>query len=246
MKATLWMKAQHEGALTPLCIVRKNPQVPRTAQQVACHSVNNSKGKRVPGPSVFPSGEPGVSGDFWGSQEGCPRAGLGRATLPGTGTARSPAQPTQTAEHGDVQGDVRVGLHGHKVQRGAAVPERVPSLWETSHVRRRRDSELVPTTQGTEAGPAVSCLCEEPTDRELCRSPGTTGPGLPRKPPPGGAGKGTGPRGPMGARETGERPTDAGVLCCASIRRWPCLSQQVAVVQGTSKSTAYKFSDCIF
>ena len=39
------MKAQHEGALTPLCIVRKNPQVPHTAQQVACHSVNNSKGK---------------------------------------------------------------------------------------------------------------------------------------------------------------------------------------------------------
>ena len=25
----------------------------------------------VPGPSVFPSGEPGVSGDSWGSQEGC-------------------------------------------------------------------------------------------------------------------------------------------------------------------------------
>ena len=25
LKATLWMKAQHEGALTPLCIVRKNP-----------------------------------------------------------------------------------------------------------------------------------------------------------------------------------------------------------------------------
>ena len=25
----------------------------------------------VPGPSVFPSGEPGVSGDFWVSQEGC-------------------------------------------------------------------------------------------------------------------------------------------------------------------------------
>ena len=24
----------------------------------------------MPGPSVFPSGEPGVSGDFWGSQEG--------------------------------------------------------------------------------------------------------------------------------------------------------------------------------
>ena len=45
-KETLWMKAQHEGALTPPCIVRKNPQVPHTARQVACHPVNNSKGKR--------------------------------------------------------------------------------------------------------------------------------------------------------------------------------------------------------
>ena len=25
-KVTLWMKAQHEGALTPPCIIRKNPQ----------------------------------------------------------------------------------------------------------------------------------------------------------------------------------------------------------------------------
>ena len=36
----------------------------------------NQEGRRgseeaVPGPSVFPSREPGVSGDFWGSQEGC-------------------------------------------------------------------------------------------------------------------------------------------------------------------------------
>ena len=28
-KATLWVKAQHEGALTPPCIVWKNPQVPK-------------------------------------------------------------------------------------------------------------------------------------------------------------------------------------------------------------------------
>ena len=40
------MKAQHEGALTPACIVQKNPQVPQTFRQVACHPVNNSKGKR--------------------------------------------------------------------------------------------------------------------------------------------------------------------------------------------------------
>ena len=45
-KANLWMKAQHEGALTPLCIVQKNPQVTNTVRQVVCHPVNNSKGKR--------------------------------------------------------------------------------------------------------------------------------------------------------------------------------------------------------
>ena len=40
------------------------------------HSKGDQEGRRgseeaAPGPSVFPSGEPGVSGDFWGSQEGC-------------------------------------------------------------------------------------------------------------------------------------------------------------------------------
>ena len=46
LKENLWMKAQHEGALTPSCIVRKNPQIPNTVRQVACHPVNNSRGKR--------------------------------------------------------------------------------------------------------------------------------------------------------------------------------------------------------
>ena len=31
-KATLWVKAQHEGALPPPCIVRKDPRVPHTAR----------------------------------------------------------------------------------------------------------------------------------------------------------------------------------------------------------------------
>ena len=44
--ATLWKKAQNESSLTPPCIVRKNPQVPHKARQVACHLVNNSRGKR--------------------------------------------------------------------------------------------------------------------------------------------------------------------------------------------------------
>ena len=43
--ATLWMKSQHKRALTPQCIVWKNPQVPDTARQVACHPVNHSRGK---------------------------------------------------------------------------------------------------------------------------------------------------------------------------------------------------------
>ena len=45
-KATLWVKAQHEGALPAPGIVRKDPRVPHTARHVACHSLNNSRGKR--------------------------------------------------------------------------------------------------------------------------------------------------------------------------------------------------------
>ena len=33
-KATLWVKAQHEGALPPPCIVRKDPRVPHTCDRL--------------------------------------------------------------------------------------------------------------------------------------------------------------------------------------------------------------------
>ena len=46
MSLTKYWKAHHEGALTPPCIVWKKPQVPHTARQVACHSLNNSRGKQ--------------------------------------------------------------------------------------------------------------------------------------------------------------------------------------------------------
>ena len=36
-----------------------------------CEEGRRGSEEAVPGASVFPSGEPGVSGDFWGSQEGC-------------------------------------------------------------------------------------------------------------------------------------------------------------------------------
>ena len=35
LMATLWLKAQHEGALPPPCIVRKDPRVPHTARRGA-------------------------------------------------------------------------------------------------------------------------------------------------------------------------------------------------------------------
>ena len=44
------MKAQHEGALTPPCIIRKNPQVPHSAQQVATPS--SVLAWRIPGTGV--------------------------------------------------------------------------------------------------------------------------------------------------------------------------------------------------
>ena len=52
------------------------------------------RSEAVPGPSVFPSGEPGVSGDSWGSQEGC--QGPFRPSHPGSqassrGEAKDPA-----------------------------------------------------------------------------------------------------------------------------------------------------------
>ena len=54
--ATLWMKSQYEGALTPPCIIRKNPQIPNTARQVACYPKNTSRGKRssMPQPKTRP------------------------------------------------------------------------------------------------------------------------------------------------------------------------------------------------
>ena len=41
--------------------------------RLSCRDQEGRRGSEeaVPGPSLFLSGEPGVSGDFWGSQEGC-------------------------------------------------------------------------------------------------------------------------------------------------------------------------------
>ena len=50
-----------------------NPFQTTQGIRLSCRDQEARRGSEeaVPGPSVFPSGEPGVSGDFWGSQEGC-------------------------------------------------------------------------------------------------------------------------------------------------------------------------------
>ena len=50
-----------------------NPFQTTQGNRLSCRDQDGRMGSEeaVPGPSVFPSGDPGVSGDFWGSQEGC-------------------------------------------------------------------------------------------------------------------------------------------------------------------------------
>ena len=50
-----------------------NPFQTTQGNRLSCRDEEGRRGSEeaVPGPSVFPSREPGVSGNFWGSQEGC-------------------------------------------------------------------------------------------------------------------------------------------------------------------------------
>ena len=50
-----------------------NPFQTTQGNRLSCRDQEGRRGSEeaVPGPSVVPSGDPGVSGDFWGSQEGC-------------------------------------------------------------------------------------------------------------------------------------------------------------------------------
>ena len=72
-KVTLWMKAKHAGALTARCIVWKKPYFPHTARQMACHSMNKSRGKRssIPQPKTrHDSPVPNLQGPCDRSQKG--------------------------------------------------------------------------------------------------------------------------------------------------------------------------------
>ena len=74
---------------------------PAVAQgnRVSCRDQEGRRGSEeaVPGPSVFPSREPGVSGDFWGSQEGCQGQPAGQPPQPDTqGATEPPGKPLVT------------------------------------------------------------------------------------------------------------------------------------------------------
>ena len=108
-----------------------NPFKSTQGNCLSCHDQQGRRGSEeaVPGPSVFPSGEPGVSGDFWGSQEGCqgPGSSEGKTSAcnvgdPGSipGSGRSPGEgnsnPLQYSclENPRDKGACRASPRGHK------------------------------------------------------------------------------------------------------------------------------------
>ena len=68
------LEISHESGFILRCAVNVgNPFKSKQGNRPSCRYQEGRRGSKevVPGPSVFPSGQPRVSGDFWGSQEGC-------------------------------------------------------------------------------------------------------------------------------------------------------------------------------
>ena len=124
LNATLWMKSEHKGALTTPCMVGKNPQVPNTARQLACHPVNNSSSKRssMPQHKTRPASPvPTLQGPWHRSQK-C------RETLrflPQLVTRPSSIAPN-TVESGEAPPNFRVSLTSQRH------PEKLPEVTGTS------------------------------------------------------------------------------------------------------------------
>ena len=77
--------------------VLPGPRVQTPGRFSGQHGKRQGRGgseEAVPGPSVFPSGEPGVSGDFWGSQEGS------RSLSGGGGKPSFPSPSAGALDHG--------------------------------------------------------------------------------------------------------------------------------------------------
>ena len=87
-----------------------NPFQTTKGNRLSCRDQEGRRGSEeaVPGPSVFPSREPGVSGNFWGSHEGCqvpfPTSGRNR----GLPLRRRHGQGPHLAKRWDPRGFSRV------------------------------------------------------------------------------------------------------------------------------------------
>lgn len=88
-----------------------------------------------------------------------------------------PARPTQRAEHGDPQRDIRVRLHRHEVQHRAAIAQRVPGLQRTGREETKGNTPLsghqaATSTQGAVISPrhGPGMACHEPERGPLPRA----------------------------------------------------------------------------
>ena len=123
-KETLWVKPQHEGALTSLCNARKKPQVPHTARQVACHRVINSRGKR----NSIPSHKTRPDSPVPSLQEACDRSQKGREIL--RFLPHLMMRPSSIATH---QVESREALPNSAVSlTSQRHPEKLPEVTDTS------------------------------------------------------------------------------------------------------------------
>ena len=100
----------------------------RTTQgnRLSCRDQEGRRGsdEAVPGHSVFPSREPGVSGNFWGSQEGCQGPFRPSGQNRGLPLRRRGGQGPHLAKRWEPRGFFRVAAGFLELRRGSQ-----PSPW---------------------------------------------------------------------------------------------------------------------
>ena len=132
-KATLWLKAQHEGALPPPCIVRKDPRVPRPGLEARFPA--RRREERGCGP---------VTGkDRASCQSGGPSPRTWRPDFPGAireapGAAGSDQSERGNSEVGAWRQFAALGVTESSSRRWAAVSGRRRSLVRSQRSEERR------------------------------------------------------------------------------------------------------------
>ena len=135
-------------AMTPWSSKGGRQMPPTQGNRLSCRDQEGRRGSEeaVPGPSVFPSGEPGVSGDFWVSAQGLVPLRWGCA-LP------SPNAPGKAPNH--IHTTLRWGRAPGKPSRAGAFWAQTPvSPGESGLVSRWQGKEL-PSSQAHDASKQV-------------------------------------------------------------------------------------------